>query len=375
MNNPLDISNSSTGSNSTTETEIKNDTGNPIAVSVSTSGLPTGAATEAKQDVGNTSLGTIATNIGTTGSSAKQIQGNVAAGSADSGNPVKIGGVYNSSPPTFTTGQRADFQTDSQGRQKVTIPPLSNTTDSITTYGTVAEQASLSAGSLNADLVPSTDVSLYRWASLQITGTWSGTISFQGSNDNSNFNSVSVNNLGSAVSLVQTTTSNNIFAIPISYKYLRIRMTSYSSGTANGTLELYTVPNQMLLAAMSAAQNGTWTVQPGNTANTTPWLVTDTLAAAGGALYAHIAAGQATTTVKSGAGNLYAIVFNSAATATNVTTVYDNTAGSGTVIAIPTATAVTNPITLSFGRGMAFSTGLTIVTSTANGSDMTVVYK
>jgi hypothetical protein len=89
--------------------------------------------------------------------------------------------------------------------------------------------------------------------------------------------------------------------------------------------------------------------------------------------YSHIAAGQATTTVKSGAGILHSITFNSAATATNVTTLYDNTAGSGTVIAIPAATTATIPVTLHYD--LAFATGLTIVTGTANGSDMTVSYR
>ncbi|MDE2106600.1 MAG: hypothetical protein KGL39_55810, partial [Patescibacteria group bacterium] len=47
--------------------------------------------------------------------------GNVASGSADSGDPVKIGGVYNSSAPTLTTGQRADAQLDVNGNLKVNV--------------------------------------------------------------------------------------------------------------------------------------------------------------------------------------------------------------------------------------------------------------
>src|SRR5256885_7916277 len=38
----------------------------------------------------------------------------------------------------------------------------------------LSEQASLSAGSLNADLVPSTDISAYAWWSVHITGTFTG---------------------------------------------------------------------------------------------------------------------------------------------------------------------------------------------------------
>ena len=89
--------------------------------------------------------------------------------------------------------------------------------------------------------------------------------------------------------------------------------------------------------------------------------------------YAHIAAGQATTVVKASAGVLHSITFNGAATATNVTTVYDNATGAGTVIAIPAATTVTIPVTLTYD--VAFANGLTIITATANGADMTVAYK
>lgn len=104
--------------------------------------------------------------------------------------------------------------------------------------------------------------------------------------------------------------------------------------------------------------------------------VTPQAVATGGASFLNIAAGQATTVVKSGAGTLYALVLNSAATATNTTIMYDNTAGSGTAIGRPAVTTATVPTTLTFGAaGLAFATGLTIVTATANGGDMTVIYK
>jgi len=52
-------------------------------------------------------------------------QGNIASGSSDSGNPVKIGGKYNTALPTITNGQRGDLQLDSNAR--VIISPLANT--------------------------------------------------------------------------------------------------------------------------------------------------------------------------------------------------------------------------------------------------------
>ena len=88
--------------------------------------------------------------------------------------------------------------------------------------------------------------------------------------------------------------------------------------------------------------------------------------------FLNIVAGQATTVVKASAGTLHSIVFNSAATATNTTIIYDHPSGVGTVIGRPAVTAVTSPDTVIYD--LAFANGLTIITATANGGDMTVVY-
>ena len=89
--------------------------------------------------------------------------------------------------------------------------------------------------------------------------------------------------------------------------------------------------------------------------------------------FAYIAPGQATTVVKGSAGFLHSITFNKAAAATNVTTIYDNASGSGTIIAVPLTTAVVSPITVIYD--ISFINGLTIITGTANGADMTVSYR
>lgn len=47
------------------------------------------------------------------------VQGNVASGATDSGSPVKIGGVFNTTPPTVTNGQRVDLQTSNRGNQLI----------------------------------------------------------------------------------------------------------------------------------------------------------------------------------------------------------------------------------------------------------------
>lgn len=47
--------------------------------------------------------------------------GNAASGDPDSSNPVKVGGVYNSTPVTLTNGDRGDLQMDANGYVKVNI--------------------------------------------------------------------------------------------------------------------------------------------------------------------------------------------------------------------------------------------------------------
>lgn len=68
-----------------------------------------------------------------------------------------------------------------------------------------------------------------------------------------------------------------------------------------------------------------------------------------------------TTVLKTGAGNLDSITIGE--TAAGAITVYDNTAGSGTVIAVLKASIAEQ--TFDF-KGAPFATGLTIVTAAAS---------
>ena len=54
------------------------------------------------------SAGNLKVVINAAGASPEQVVGNIAAGVADSGNPVKTGGKYNASAPTLVDGQRGD---------------------------------------------------------------------------------------------------------------------------------------------------------------------------------------------------------------------------------------------------------------------------
>ena len=68
-----------------------------------------------------TVTGTITANQGTAGSAEWLVGGGIASGATDSGNPVKIGGIYNSTKPTFIDGQRGDVQITSRGAVTTTL--------------------------------------------------------------------------------------------------------------------------------------------------------------------------------------------------------------------------------------------------------------
>lgn len=214
--------------------------------------------------------------------------------------------------------------------------------------------------------VASADVSNFAWVSVHITSQGgSSTCTFQVSNDNSNWVSCPLaNSASTAAASSAVSTVTGIYHGPITARYFRINVTGIVSGTTAGIVEFYSIPKALVTTGVMAAQSGTWTVQPGSTANTTPWLVQSSFT------YAHIAT-STTTTVKSGAGVLHGVSINSLGTVASSVTVYDNTAGSGTVIAVLDSLASARNTLFD----VSFATGLTLVTTGTVAPDVTVSYR
>lgn len=59
--------------------------------------------------------GSVEVTQSTSSSLKVEPNGSAASGASDTGNPVKVGAVYNSTFPTVTNGQRVDMQADSRG--------------------------------------------------------------------------------------------------------------------------------------------------------------------------------------------------------------------------------------------------------------------
>lgn len=88
-------------------------------------------------------------------SGGSAVQGNVASGATDSGNPVKVGGVYKATPPTLTDGQRGDLEVDTRENLKVVIGAVEVVSAaSITALASLAtSQQLLAANTARAGLI------------------------------------------------------------------------------------------------------------------------------------------------------------------------------------------------------------------------------
>jgi len=78
----------------------------------------------------------------------------------------------------------------------------------------------------------------YASIAVQITGTWSGTISFQTANDLSSPQVASGWPTASAQTMTSTATTNGMLVFPTSGRFFRIAFTSFTSGVANVTAVL-----------------------------------------------------------------------------------------------------------------------------------------
>lgn len=104
------------------------------------------------------------------------------------------------------------------------------------------EYAALSVAANNTDLM-SADVSPYRWVAVHLTGTWSATVTFQTSNDGTNWVSAPLVPINTAAqSAAATAAFTGLYAGPVGGRYFRARTTAYTSGTVTGVVDLWALP-------------------------------------------------------------------------------------------------------------------------------------
>jgi len=151
-----------------------------------------------------------------------------------------------------------------------------------------------------------------------------------------------------------------------------------NTGTRSAGTQRVTIATDDIVPA---SQSGTWTVQPGNTTNTTPWLVTDKPVTSGGlSTYSFLSTNAVqSANIKSSAGMLYSVEFFNVSATPVFVRVYNKATtddGSGTPIErwmIPGNTAGAGFVK-EWVKGIECSSGITIrVTSAIADSDSTAL--
>lgn len=280
--------------------------------------LPTGASTAALQTSGNASLTSINTKLPSLdgGYVPVTIKNSSIEISNDAGNPVPVSGTF------------------WQATQPVSFTRLSSGTDSVTA----------NIGTTNGLALDITVDSLLKPSStLSAVSTITNTVTVKADTLANQTNAFKVD--GSAVTQ------------PVSAVSLPLPTGAATESTLSALSAKFSALGQATMAASV----------PVVLASNHSGIVTKKSASS----YAHLNS-TGTTTIKSGAGILRRVVINTDGSMSNTFTVYDNTSGSGTVIA---AIDTGNGVSGHFEYNVAFSTGLTVVNASGTSADITVIYE
>lgn len=264
---------------------------------------------------------------------------------------------------------------------KLPDPTESLPVNQVTGYntGTITTQNLVPNGVATANSAVEIDLEGTGLLSIQTTGTYTGALSVQVTNDNSRWETITassiVNFITGAYSATITSGAIGLFLVDVgSFSKARVTGLSAMTGTAVVTLRSSALPLTGLNRSVPSGSNtiggvtqtGTWTVNPGNTANTTPWLANPVLPAV-------LTTGDTGAKIANGNGNGMNnatskglnIVFNlSAVTGTAVFKIQGSSDGGTTWYDVPTA----NTATLTAGGvyGLQIYPGITDIPATTN---------
>lgn len=213
---------------------------------------------------------------GTASNLRAQTSSESATGAAGPANTTYVGGAVTTAAPTYTTGQMDPLSLTTAGALRIdgsgTTQPVSGTVTSnigttnglaldASVTGLVVAQASTTSGQKGMLTMGAVTTAAPAYTTAQtspLSLTTTGLLRVDGSG---------------ATQPVSGTVTANQGGAPWSQNVTQFGGVNVSTGTgASGTgIPRVTVAND---SNILATQSGTWTVQPGNTANTTPWLAT-----------------------------------------------------------------------------------------------------
>lgn len=240
---------------------------------------------------------------------------------------------------------------------------IQNDTGNPIPVGTAAQlNVTGSASANNTDLI-NTACDAYRSIAVQITGTFVGTLSFQVSNDNTNWAAVAAKTAGdTAGSLTNSVTTPQLAIATLNgYQYFRLRFTSYTSGTA--TANAYLSRDCIPLAQVQIASTNT--------------VVASTATSATVLYTVNSAATTNAASVKASGANVYGLSIMNTSAATRYVRLYNlataPTVGTSVpimVVAVPASSSKE----IQYVPAVRFGTGLAVaITGGAAATDSTAV--
>lgn len=187
------------------------------------------------------------------------------------GSVTNVGQVYNAGTIQGGTINLGTFVANGGSVAITDNTNIVNILGNAASNGTGAQKAMLMGGafaefsgsSLGAgtDIIASFDASNFRSFNLQLLNTWVGTVQIQYSNDNSNFGTGGAFAISNTATQISTNlTSNNNYIGNVMGRYMRVRVNTYTSGTVQGILEMYTYPVTYHSMGASVAQSGAWNI-------------------------------------------------------------------------------------------------------------------
>jgi hypothetical protein len=264
--------------------------------------LPSGAASAANQAIISTTLGTLALESGgnlasilgrlpanLTVSSTRLLVDTIGTVTANAGTNLNTSALALESGGNLAT---LVSRIPAQGAASASAStPIAISVETAT--GNITTQNLVTNGNATAGSAVEIGLLGHGVVAIQVTGTYTGALSVQLTNDGSRWETVTAAHIVNAITGVGTATiasaTVGIFRFGAA-GFFRLRVTGLAAmtGTASVTLRAAQHPysvtaiqptagNLNVTAAgtgtFAATQSGTWTVQPGNTANTTPWLI------------------------------------------------------------------------------------------------------
>ena len=111
------------------------------------------------------------------------------------------------------------------------------------------------ASSLAAPVIVSFETIGYQSISLQLTGTWAGTVTFYVSNNGADWQLAAGYSATGSAAMLQTAAANNLFSFPAVGRFFRAQLTAYTSGTVAAIALLRAQPMAVIAGTPAVSIN------------------------------------------------------------------------------------------------------------------------